>query len=190
MNRAAYRLGRVVSIPRAEWCVACRRHSSAAPPSLHAGVAITVPRSGALLTGLATAVASVPAVILCPRRYHCPLAGCFFLIISCANRSLFSQGLRGAAPRARQGKAPADAGADPSGLPGLPRFSHSADLRRHGTRLCRPALRAALFGRAIPLRSGRLGTCYPPVSPTGRGAGAECLHPRSQQEINHVGQAR
>jgi len=111
MNRAAYRLGRVVSIPRAEWCVACRRHSSAAPPSLHAGVAITVPRSGALLTGLATAVASVPAVILCPRRYHCPLAGCFFLMgISCANRSLFSQGLRGAAPRARQGKAPADAG--------------------------------------------------------------------------------
>jgi hypothetical protein len=29
---------------------------SRAPPSLHAGVAITVPRSGALLTGLATAV--------------------------------------------------------------------------------------------------------------------------------------
>ena len=31
--------------------------------------------------------------------------------------------LRGSAPRARQGKAPAGAGADPRGLPGLPRFS-------------------------------------------------------------------
>jgi hypothetical protein len=29
---------------------------SRAPPSLHAGVAITVPRSGAFLTGLATAL--------------------------------------------------------------------------------------------------------------------------------------
>jgi hypothetical protein len=28
----------------------------------------------------------------------------------------------GSAPRARQGKAPANAGADPSGIPGLPRF--------------------------------------------------------------------
>jgi hypothetical protein len=29
------------------------------------------------------------------------------------------------------------------------------------TRLCRPALRAALRGRGIPLRTGRPGTCYP-----------------------------
>jgi len=50
-----------------------------APPSLHAGVAITVPRSGALLTGLATAVASGPAVIACPRCYHCPVGGCSFI---------------------------------------------------------------------------------------------------------------
>jgi hypothetical protein len=28
----------------------------------------------------------------------------------------------GSAPRARQGEAPANAGADPSGIPGLPRF--------------------------------------------------------------------
>ena len=34
----------------------------------------------------------------------------------------------GSAPRARQGEAPAGAGADPSGLPGLPRFSHPADF--------------------------------------------------------------
>ncbi|MGY4421956.1 hypothetical protein ACVWY2_004405 [Bradyrhizobium sp. JR6.1] len=53
-----------------------------APPSLHAGVAITVPRWGALLTGLATAVASGPAVIACPRRYHCPCRRLLFNLVT------------------------------------------------------------------------------------------------------------
>ena len=46
----------------------------------HAGAAITAPNAGAFLTGLATAVASVPAGISCPRRYHCPFVGC---LLSC-----------------------------------------------------------------------------------------------------------
>src|ERR1700681_2297380 len=117
------------------------------------GVAITVPRSGALLTGLATAVG--PASRRVPRRRYADApAAAFFSRALLAPTDLSSrEGLRGAAPRARQGKAPAGAGADSSGLPGLPRFSHPAVFRRRGTRLCRPALRAALFGRAIPLRS-------------------------------------
>ena len=41
---------------------------SRAPPSLHSGVAITVPRSGAFLTGLATAVG--PASRRVPRRRY------------------------------------------------------------------------------------------------------------------------
>lgn len=41
---------------------------SRTPPSLHDGVAITVPRSGALLTGLATAVG--PASRRVPRRRY------------------------------------------------------------------------------------------------------------------------
>ena len=49
---------------------------SRAPPSLHAGVAITVPRSGALLTGLATALGPGPAATR--RRYADPPAGASF----------------------------------------------------------------------------------------------------------------
>ena len=97
---------------------------SRAPPSLHAGVAITVPRSGALLTGLATAVG--PASRRVPRRRYAdaPAAASFsWAWLAPTNRSLpFVEKLMGSAPRARQGKAPANAGADPSGIPGLPRF--------------------------------------------------------------------
>ncbi len=39
----------------------------------------------------------------------------------CSNDSIV-ESERGSAPRTRQGEAPATAGADPSGLPGLPRF--------------------------------------------------------------------
>src|SRR3984885_13212542 len=97
---------------------------SRAPPSLHAGVAITVPRSGALLTGLATAVG--PASRRGPRlRYADAPAAAFFLPawLAPTNRYLpFVGRLMGSAPRAHQGEAPANAGADPSGIPGLPRF--------------------------------------------------------------------
>jgi hypothetical protein len=55
----------------------------------------------------------------------------------------------GAAPRARQGEVPASAGAELSGLPGLPRFS-SILFAKLGMRLCRPALRAALKGGRSP----------------------------------------
>ena len=40
---------------------------------IHAGAAITAPNAGALLTGLATAVASVPAGISCPASLSLPL---------------------------------------------------------------------------------------------------------------------
>jgi hypothetical protein len=43
-----------------------------------------------------------------------------------AHTLLFSvEELWGSAPRAHQGEAPANAGADPSGIPGLPRFHTS-----------------------------------------------------------------
>jgi len=54
---------------------------------LHAGAAITAPNAGAFLTGLATAVASVPAGISCPRRYHCPIVGCLLSCLRCASAS-------------------------------------------------------------------------------------------------------
>jgi hypothetical protein len=47
---------------------------------MHAGAAITAPNAGAFLTGLATAVVSVPAGISCPRRYHCPFVGCLLSV--------------------------------------------------------------------------------------------------------------
>ena len=54
VNRAASRLVlRLRSLAR--YCVARRRHSPSVPPSFHSGVAITALRSGAFLTGLATA---------------------------------------------------------------------------------------------------------------------------------------
>ena len=56
---------------------------------MHAGAAITAPNAGALLTGLATAVASVPAGISCPRRYHCPFVGC---LLSCLRLSFGVEG--------------------------------------------------------------------------------------------------
>ena len=59
---------------------------------MHAGAAITAPNAGALLTGLATAVASVLAGISCPRRYHCPFVGC---VLSCLRCALAEESLRG-----------------------------------------------------------------------------------------------
>jgi len=59
---------------------------------LYAGAAITAPNTGAFLTGLATAVASVPAVIACPRRYHCPFVGCLLF----CSAALWLKGLSGA----------------------------------------------------------------------------------------------
>ncbi len=64
VNRAASRLGHSASIPHASKYRDTYRFNvslagatrSRAPPALHAGVAITVPRSGALLTGFATAL--------------------------------------------------------------------------------------------------------------------------------------
>jgi hypothetical protein len=57
-------------------------------PSLHAGVAITVPRSGALLTGLATAVG--PASRRVPRRrYADALAAASFPSVTRALRAHF-----------------------------------------------------------------------------------------------------
>ena len=103
--------------------------------------------------------------------------------------SFFIEELWGSAPRARQGKAPADAGADPSGLPGLPRFVSVPNLRdRH-------ALVQTRFSRSGPSRAGDpppLGSPWrllPPVSPTGRGAGAR-VAPAPKKEIDHVGQER
>jgi len=96
---------------------------SRGPPSLHAGVAITVPRSGALLTGLATAVG--PASRRVPRRRDADAPAAAFFSrawLAPTNSSLPLGKLMGSAPRARQGKAPANAGTDPSGIPGLPRF--------------------------------------------------------------------
>ena len=55
MNRAPRRLGHPASIPRA---ITSRSPEALAlgPPSFHSGVAITALRSGAFLTGLATAL--------------------------------------------------------------------------------------------------------------------------------------
>ena len=104
-------------------------------------------------------------------------------------RVWFVEELWGSAPRARQGKAPANAGADPSGLPGLPRFLSSRLFENWH------ALVQTRFSRSGPLRAGDpppLGSPWrllPPVSPTGRGAGAR-VAPAPKKEICHVGQER
>jgi hypothetical protein len=83
---------------------------SRAPPSLHAGVAITVPRSGALLTGLATAVG--PASRRVPRRRYAdaPAAASFSRAwLALTNRSLpFVGKLRGASRYAGLGETRAE----------------------------------------------------------------------------------
>ena len=56
VNRAASRVSAIWLRSLARYCVARRRHSPSVPPSFHSGVAITALRSGAVLTGLATAL--------------------------------------------------------------------------------------------------------------------------------------
>ena len=89
----------------------------------------------------------------------------------------------GAAPRARQGKAPAGAGADPSGLPGLPCFRTGVTFSNGRHAPCRPASSERPLRAGDPPPLGSPWRLLPPVSPTGRGAGAECaLHPWKQKE--------
>src|SRR5579863_518150 len=61
-------------------------------------------------------------------------------------------------------------------------FSHPDSLKT-GTRLCRPALRAALRGAGDPPPLRSPWRLLPPVSPTGRGAGARVAPaPKIQKE--------
>ncbi|MET3997690.1 hypothetical protein ABIB94_009208 [Bradyrhizobium sp. JR7.2] len=77
VNRAALRLGRAASIPRAKGYRAPRRGHSGKGPAVmkYAGVAITAPFPGALLTGLVAALG--PACRLRRRYAHAP-AGTIF----------------------------------------------------------------------------------------------------------------
>lgn len=83
------------------------------------------PPAGAFLTGLRTAVG--PASRQEGGAMLTLLRLPFLLVLSDADSvptrtTVFvSNWLMGSAPRARQGEAPAHAGADPGGLPGLPR---------------------------------------------------------------------
>ena len=72
VNRAAQRLGRAASIPRAKSYGAPRRGHSGKGPAVmeYAGVAITAPVPGALLTGLVAALG--PACRLRRRYAHAP----------------------------------------------------------------------------------------------------------------------
>jgi hypothetical protein len=163
MNRAAQRLGHPASIPRAIM--------SRSPEALAFGsrrhfipASLSLPLCGCLLNRSRDCSRSrVPPRF--PRRRYADAPAAASLVVSPLDEFLalcdsFIARLRGAAPRARQGEAPASAGADPDGLPGLPRFPRSLTFEIPGTRLCRPALRAALLGRAIPLRPGRPGTSW------------------------------
>ena len=102
--------------------------------------------------------------------------------------SFLREKLWGSAPRAHQGEAPANAGADLGRLPGPPRFSSFPIFEWSGTRLCRPARASRPTRAGDPPRPESPWRLLPPVSPTGRGAGARCaLRPR-KKEINNVGQ--
>ena len=78
----------------------------------------------------------------------------------------------GSAPRAHQGEAPANAGADPSGIPGLPRFLRSRIVAAV-MRLCRPALRAALKGGRSPSTRVALALATPGLA-DGQGRRRRC----------------
>jgi len=72
-----------------------------------------------------------------------------------ADGSLLWKRLRGSAPRARQGKAPAKASADPSGLLGLPRFS-SILFSKTWHAFVQTSPRLAARGRSVmPIGQGR-----------------------------------
>jgi hypothetical protein len=110
------------------------------------------PSAGAFLTGLATAVgpASRRGTLV---GAMLPLLRLPLFILSPSGEFLalcesITARLRGAAPRSRQGEAPARAGADPDGLRGLPGFPRSLTLE-----ILARACADPLFER--PRRGGR-----------------------------------
>lgn len=159
----------------------------------HAGAAITAPNAGAFLTGLATAVASVPAGM--PASLSLPLRRLPFS--PCGDDFhqptglLVRTKLRGSAPRARQGEAPARAGADPGGLPGLPRLIGSSSPEIPARACADPLPEAALAGGRSPSARVALALATPGLA-DGQGrrrARCACTH-ESKKEIDHVCQTR
>ncbi|MET4788795.1 hypothetical protein ABIF64_000973 [Bradyrhizobium japonicum] len=96
----------------------------------------------------------------------------------------------GSAPRARQGKTPADAGADPNGLPGLPRFLQATNQRGPAHSLVQTRFQeAALSGGRAPSARVALALATPGLADgQGRRRGVRPA-PMKQRKINHVAQA-
>lgn len=180
MNRAAGRLGHPASIPRAIM--------SRSPEALAFGsrrhfipASLSLPLCGCLLNRSRDCSRSRVPPRFPRRRYaDAPAAASFHFVALRRVLALcesFTARLRGAAPRARQGEAPARAGADPDGLPGLPRFPRSLTLESWHA-LVQTRSSSGPVGAGDPPPPGSPWHSLPPVSPTGRGAGAECaLHP-------------
>ncbi|MCS3892257.1 hypothetical protein M2171_001390 [Bradyrhizobium japonicum USDA 38] len=90
-----------------------------------------------------------------------------------------SNWLMGSAPRARQGEAPAHAGADPGGLPGLPRCPQTTNHRGPAHSLVQTRFQeAALSGGRSPSALVALALATPGLADgQGRRRGVRALRP-------------
>jgi hypothetical protein len=195
VNRAAdARLGHTASIPCARRC--------RSPEALALGAAVMAcrrryhcPERGCLLnrsrdcSRLVARGHCMPASLSLPLR-RLPFSPCgddFHQPTGLLVRTK----LRGSAPRARQGEAPARAGADPGGLPGLPRLIGSSSPEIPARACADPLPEAALAGGRSPSARVALALATPGLA-DGQGrrrARCACTH-ESKKEIDHVCQTR